>query len=156
MRVHPGRLSLASTASKLGAVFGICLAIAALGFARELPINITIKQKGVVSELKSNNTIEVLVARSVIEPGAYLDDSNLGFESRNPEHLPDDAVTQWPAIKGKVAIAQISKNTVISRASLGMPVALIPAMIEPADVPPEVAVQGIRNSNQKLLEKTTP
>lgn len=152
---HPNPGRSPRPIATLIAVFAVAVGIGAIGFVKVVPQDIFKPLQG-LPKPQSQRTIQVLVARAAIGPGQYLDESNLVFEARDSELLPDDAITRWELIHGKVAIAPMSRNTIVTKANLGTPVALIPALVEPTSVPPALEIEAIQRSRRKLSDISNP
>ena len=155
MRVDPSQSFVRKTLVRSALIIGIIVSISALGFSNHIPSwpsSISPKE-AVISKQTNSPKIEVLMTKGRVMAGSYIDESNIFFSAVAVEILPEDPISSWNEIKGKVTLSTLSKGTIISKAQLGQPIALIPAVIEPEEIPVEVAIKAIEAPPAKKVSR---
>ncbi|MBX7143560.1 MAG: SAF domain-containing protein [Oligoflexia bacterium] len=121
MRVHPSILGSGGKRWQYPAVVALLLFL--------LLVNVVRGPKEVVvaaAPTPVEKRLEVLIAREAIQPGQPLDKANVVLETRPAYTLTKDAVTNFDALKNKVAAGPIPAGYPIAVSLLADPVAVVP------------------------------
>lgn len=112
MRVHPSYLTSAGPSKWLKiAGFGILLVLLAAVIGRP--------SAQVAKPVEP--TVQVIVSLEQLALGAPMDTAQLTFRTFPKSLVPIDAVTDVAAVRGKVALANISQGAIVSMNQIGVP-----------------------------------
>jgi hypothetical protein len=112
MRVHPSYLTSAGPSKWLKiAGFGILLVILAAVIGRP--------SSQVAKPVEPS--VQVIVSLEQLALGAPMDNAQLTFRTFPKSLVPIDAVTDVAAVRGKVALANISQGAIVSMNQIGVP-----------------------------------
>lgn len=119
MRVHPSYLTSAGPSKWLKiAGFGILLVVLAAVIGRP---SAQVKAK------PAEPSVQVIVSLEQLALGSPMDKAQLTFRTFPKSLVPIDAVTDIAAVRGKVALANISQGAVVSMNQIGVPEPVKPA-----------------------------
>lgn len=123
MRVHPSLLAPKITRRQVTIGFGIVSALLLINL-------VAYPRKQIVQKTNqaapAEKMIEVVIARTAVEPGQPLEKADLVLEQRPVSTLPTDVVTNFEAVKDKVAAGPIPARYPVSQAFLADPVTVVP------------------------------